>query len=410
MAGANLTTLDKILKELYLPNVTEQLNNEVLLLQRLESSTEEIVGRRAIVAVHKARSGAVGLADEDAALPASGNQQYENVVYNLKYLYGRVGVTGPAMAKTAKEAGSFLKALQSEIDGIRNDLKKDLGRQVWGSGLGNGLIAKCGTTTASNNVVLATDEALRKGHIHIGMRVDIGTAPNASDVATLRDVTGVDIPSKTVTISGAAVTTSGSHFVARAGNGGKEITGMTEIVSTAPATDPGSSLRVGTLDPSQSANSFWRNIADGNAGNPRAISQHLLATIFNESRIAGGEVSLLTGSFGMEREIFEILQPQVRYTEPTSLKGGYKALDFKGKPFVADVDHPFGRVHCLDERFLKVFNTRDWHFLDEDGNVLKWVSGFDKWEAVLARYMNMGATRRNTQGVLFDLSGDTTGV
>jgi hypothetical protein len=405
MAGATLTTLDKILKELYLPKVTEQLNNEVLLLQRLESSTEEIVGRRAIAAVHKARSGAVGVALEDTPLPASGNQQYENVIYDLKYLYGRVGVTGPAMAKTAKEAGAFLKALQSEIDGIRNDLRKDLGRQIWGSGLGNGLIAQCGVTSASTTVLLASDEPLRKGHIHIGMVVDIGTVgSSATDIATARTVTGVSISAKTITISGAVVTTGATHFVARSGNGGKEILGLTEIIPS------GGLGTIGQLDSSLPANAFWQSNSLFNSGTGRSVSNQLLATAFNTARVQAGEVSLMTGSFGMQREVFQLLQQLVRYTEPTDLKGGFKALEFMGKPFVADVDHPFGRMHFIDERFIKVFNTRDWHFLDEDGTVLKWVSGYDKWEAVLARYLNLGATRRNTHVVLGDLNGDTTGV
>ena len=156
MAGATLTTLSNILKDFYLPPVVEQLNNEVLLLQRLESQSEDLFGNRAVVPIHTARSGGIGPALEGAALPAAGNQQYNKATYDLKYLYGRIGVTGPSIAKTASEAGSFLRALKAEMDGIRADLRRDVARQVYGSGFGNGLIAKCGTTTAANVVVLAS--------------------------------------------------------------------------------------------------------------------------------------------------------------------------------------------------------------------------------------------------------------
>lgn len=400
MAGATLTTLDKILKELYLPPVQEQLNNEILLLQRLESSTEEIVGRRAIVPVHKGRSTAVGVAAEGAALPVSGSQGYDNAIYDLKYLYGRIQVTGPSMAKTAKEAGAFLKALQSEIDGIRNDLKKDLARQVYGSGLGNGLIAQCGTTTAANVVVLASAEALIKGHLYIGMNVDLGPVATPSSVASGVTITAINQATPSITVSGAAVTTSATTFVSRKGGGGAEVTGISEIVSTTPAVGV-----IGTIDAAVAGNEYWRNKA-ATAG---ALSVTNMATAFNEARIAGGDVSLMSGSFGMERAIFQLLQAQVRYAEPTQLAGGYKALEWQGKPFVADVDHPFGRVNFMDESTLKVFNTMDWHFLDEEGNVLKWVVGFDAWEAVLARYLNIGATRRNVHYVLSGVT-DPTGT
>jgi len=107
VAGATLTTLSNILKDFYLPPVVEQLNNEVLLLQRLESQSEDLFGNRAVVPVHTARSGGIGPALEGAALPAAGNQQYNKATYDLKYLYGRIGVTGPSIAKTAFRGGLF---------------------------------------------------------------------------------------------------------------------------------------------------------------------------------------------------------------------------------------------------------------------------------------------------------------
>ena len=402
MAGATLTTLSNILKDFYLPPVVEQLNNEILLLQRLDSKSEDLFGNQAVVPVHKARSGGIGIAAEGAALPAAGNQVYAKAVYDLKYMYGRISVTGPSMAKTASEAGAFLKALKSELDFIRTDLKKDTARQVYGSGQGNGLIAKCGVTTGANAVVLATDEALRKGHIHVGMVVDIGTSPGGTSVATGRNVTAVNIAAKTMTIDGAVVTTGATHFVARSGNGGAEITGITDIVSTT------SGGTIGGINSGTAGNEYWDNLRMTNGGTPRAISVTLMAQAYSQARVAGADVSLTVGSFGLQRALFELLQSQARYVNTMDFKGGFKGLDWQGNPFVADVDAPFGEILFLEEKSLKVFSPRDWHFLDEDGLTLKWVTGFDKWEAVLARYMNLGATRRNTQLVLGDLT-DSTG-
>jgi len=401
MAGATLTTLASILKDYYLPTVADQLNSEILMLQRLEPSAESLFGNQAVLAIHKGRNTGIGPAVEGGALPAAGNQQYARAVFNLIYLYGRVGVTGPGMAKTASAAGAYLQMLKSELDGIRVDLQKDLARQVYGSGLGNGLIAKCGTTTSSTTVVLASDEALRKGHLSIGMNVDIGTTGSPSTIASNVQITDVNIATPSITVSGSAVTTSSSHFVSRTGAAGGEITGLTDIVSTAANS-------IGGIDASTSGNSYWDNIRNMNGGTARPLALSLLSQAFNQCRIAGGMVSLMTGSFGLQRALFELLQSQVRFTTPTELAGGFTALEFQGKPFVPDVDHPFGRVHLLVEKELRLFSNRDWHFLDEDGDVLKWVPGFDKYEAVLARYVNLGVNRRNVQNVLGDLT-DTTG-
>lgn len=405
MAGATLSTLSNILKDFYLPPVVEQLNNEVLMLQRLEARDQELFGNVAVVPVHKDRSGGVGAVPEDGALPSAGNQGYAKATFDLKYLYGRIRVTGPAMAKTASEAGAFLQALKGEMDGIRNDLKKDLARQVYADGTGQ--IAQCGTTSASTTVVLSSAEALRKGHIHIGMVIDIGTAGDADSISgagTPRTVTDYNLTTPSITISGAAVTTSSSHFISRAGSrsatdgSSYEIDGLLKMVSTAANT-------VGNINGASAGNGYWQNIVDSTGGSP---TLDLFAQVFNRVRIAGGDTSIAVTTFGIQRGVFGQLSSNVRYVNTTDLKGGYTGIEVHGRPLVADVDAPFGKVFVLDEKFLKVFSPRDWHFLDEDGNVLKWVVGYDAWEAVLARYLNLGISRRNVQALITGLT-DTTG-
>ena len=60
MAGGTLTTVDSILKEYYLGPVQEQLNNEVLLLSRIEARSEDLVGKAAFVPLHTGRSSGIG--------------------------------------------------------------------------------------------------------------------------------------------------------------------------------------------------------------------------------------------------------------------------------------------------------------------------------------------------------------
>lgn len=400
--GAAIATLGAILKDLYLPPVVEQLNNQILLLQRIEPRSQELVGNQAVVPLHTARSGGIGSRAENAALPAAGSQGYAKAVFDLKYHYGRVRVTGVAMAKTASTAGAFLKALQGELDGIRRDLQLDLARQVYGDG--TAIIATCGTTTASTVVNISSDEPLRKGFIYIGMVIDIGTQAAPTTVVAAANVTDVSIANKTVTID-SSVTTSSSHFIFRSGNAlassvSNELTGLQALVATAANT-------VGGINAAGAGNAYWDNLRDNAAG---ALSLDIMTKAFNTVAVAGGDVSLMIGTPGMQRALFNLLQPQVRYVEPLQIKGGFKALEYMGQPMVADRLAPFGKIFFLDEEFVKVFSPGDWHFLDEDGDTLKWVVGFDAWEAVLARYLNLGISRRNVQFVEYGLTNDPAGI
>lgn len=401
--GATIASLGAVLKDLYLPPVVEQLNNEVYLFSKLDTSNEELVGNRAVVPLHTTRSGGIGPAAENVALPAAGSQGYDVAYFDIKPQYGRIRITGLAMEKTSKDSGAFLRGLESEISGIRNDLKRDMARQSYMDG--TGLIAQCGTTTASTTVVLANKEAIRKGWIYIGMIVDIGTAADARAVATGLTVTDVSVAAGTITVS-SSVTTSASHFVARSGaaaatTGGAvaagEITGLKALVSDAANT-------VGTINEAALGKSYWSPIRDTAT---TTLTSDALVQNMNQVRIAGGDVEIMLGSFGMQRKLFGLLQSQVRYVEPTTIAGGFKVLEFNGHPFVADRDAPFGHVYLLTlQDNVKVFANRDWHWLDEDGNILKWVSGFDAWEAVLARYLNIGIKRRNECCVMTNLATD----
>lgn len=388
--GATLTTLNSVLKEFYLPPVVEQLNNEVLLLQRLEARDQEISGKAAFIPLHTGRSGGIGARGELVALPDPGNQSYARAQYTLKYLYGVIRISGPSVELTNSEMGSFVQSLRSELDGIRNDLRKDVARQLYGNG--TGAIATCGVTAASNTVVLASSEAIDKGQLYVGQYVDIGTAASPTLRAQARTITAVSSAGPSITIDGAPVTTAGTDFVGRSGSRAAssvsyEMDGLASLVPSAANT-------FGGIDATAAGNAYWDNLRDA-AGSAVSETRHMQA--FNKVRINGGETSGIITNYGDQRKFWELLLSLRRYNDPMKFESGFQTLDFMGKPIIADIDCPLSTWYFLDERFIKVFANQDWHFLDQDNSTLKWDTNFDAWKAVLARYMNIGASRRNTQ-------------
>lgn len=405
MAGATLTTLANVLKEYYLPPVVEQLNNDVLLLQRLNASDKGIFGKSAYISIHRGRNTGVGARGENVALAAAGAQGYDRLAFDLSYQYARLRVTGPSMIKTSQEAGAFVEALRSEMDGVRNDVQKDMARQLYGDGTGT--IATVQTGASSATQTLTSDEALRKGQLFPGMVIDIGTTANP--VSSLDGTSGanpilsVSISAKTITMT-SSVSTTTSDKVVRQGsnfaNGTYEMSGIQQVIPS------GGANTFGGLDATASGKAYWDvQRLDGQG----ALTLDKMVQLYNTQRIAGGTPSAMYTSLGVQRTYYNLLQSQIRFQDPMQLAGGFEALSFNQKPLIADIDAPFGKIFFLDEPNLILFSDRDWHYLDEDGDVLKWVVGFDAWEAALARYVQLGAKRRNTQGVLFNLT-DATGA
>lgn len=408
--GASVaSTLSGVLKDVYTGTVVEQLNNEVLITQRLERDTVDFTGNQLVYSVHKQRSAGVFARGENVAFASPGAQQYAKPVYDVKGLYGRIRVTGLGRVKTAKDAGAFLRVLEGEIAGIKNDLKMDLARQLYGVGTGQ----ICGGSAAASTTVTLRDiantanisEPLRKGEIYIGMRLDIGTLANPVVQGTGIEVTGFSIANSTITVASAVTVTAGTHFLFREGNAAAssvsyEVSGLQNLLTTSAAS-------FGGIDASAAGNEYWDNQRINAAG---ALSLDILTQAFNTVTVAGGDVSAMISTPGMQRALFNLLQSQVRYTEPLNLKGGFKAIEYMGQPFIADRQAPFGKVFFLDERYLNIIDAGDWDWLNEDGNILKWVVGYDAWEAVLARYMNLAAKRRNTQLLLYGVTSDPNGI
>jgi len=205
------------------------------------------------------------------------------------------------------------------------------------------------------------------------MQIDGGTLAAPTTRFADRGVTDVSVSLAQITIDGAVVTmTSGTDFIFRQGNAAAssvsyEIAGLSQVIPTAANT-------FGGIDASAVGNGWWDVNRINAAG---ALTLDLMTQSVNTVTVAGGDTSGMISSPGIQRALFNLLQPQVRYVEPMTLKGGFKALDYFGQPFIADRQAPFGKVFFLDEKHLKMFDTGDWNWLDEDGNILKWVVGFD---------------------------------
>jgi hypothetical protein len=407
MAGATLTTLSNIMKNFYLGPIQTQLNNEILVQQLLGWTSENLVGLKAVLPLHSARSGAVGSRGELESLPTSGSQGFAQATYDLAYHYGMVQVSGQAIAKTASEAGAVLQAMKVELDGIRDDLKLNFARQIYGTG--DAIIQQCGSSGPSTTITLPSAEAILKGFLYVNQVLDIGTNANPQALVAATTVTDVDPSVPSITI-GTSVTTTAAHFLYVQGSAGPSTTyvnkemdgGLQKVVSTAANT-------VGTINGAAAGSKYWQNIVNTTGG---AISLSTLMQLGNQSWQAGassGEVATITTP-GLTRRLFETadFKSLVQFINQTEFKGGFSEVSFNvnGNQYKLYPDRhaPWGKVLGLHKKHIRLFSPADWDFLSRDGLTIRWVSGVDAYQAGLFRYANIGVDRRNTHFVASGLT------
>lgn len=404
--GLTLTLADAVLKEDYKGPVRKQINDAVVLLAQVDKNTEDLVGRRAIIPCHMTRNTGVGARLEGEVIPEAGNQGTVDEIVPLRNNYGRIRLTKQTITRMRTDRGAFIRATKLEMKGLVADCTRDVGRQVWSNS--NGVIATCGTTTAAAVVVLATttpEQVLVT--FAEGMRVDIGTVANPQLIASNRLITAVDFTNKTVTISGAAVTTSSSHFLFRQGAGGS-LTNQRELTGVATIVDDANSLF--GIDP---ATYFqWAAIAETNSGTNRPISENLVEKAAHRTQNRSGSCpNMLVGEDGVYRAAANLLQAQKRTVNTLDLKGGHKGLEFNfggdSAALTRDKDAVFagtGKLWGFSTSELVEYVDEDWSWEDEDGSVLqRSPDSTHSFEAYFYKFHEFATVRRNAHFVIEDL-------
>lgn len=406
---ATLATLNAVTKEVYEGRLNEQLNHDVVALRRIERSSEGVTnhvgGRYVVFPIHTRRNTGIGSRQESEMLPAAGQQGTQAAQVNLKYHYGSVQLTGQAISLIDKDFQSFIASMDLELNGLKDDLAKNMNRQVYGTG--NGAIAT--VRTAGSFTVIPVDSAKL---FNLGDLVDIVTLPNTVAV-TGRTVTNVDLTpgANTVTISGAAVTTTVGQIITRQGSGpvsatvNREITGFGAIVNntgTLYNIDP-------TVEP------VWKAEVDSNGGTLRAVSEGLFGQMADRIYTNGGKTTLILTSLGVRRAYANLLTQQRQFVNTTKFEGGFSGIAFttdRGEiPVVTDIDCPNNTAYFLNEKEIKLYRESDWSFMDLDGSkwqrVLNGAGGagtYDAYGATMYQYSELGTHRRNTHGVIRDLT------
>lgn len=405
--AATLTSASNILKEVYAPRIREQLNDSAVALKRVESSNSGIStdtatgGKYVTFPIHTRRNAGQGSRLEMEALPGAGQQGYASARIGLHSHYASIQLTGPVLRMTNTDPKAFAKALDEEVTRVKNDVNKEMNRQVYADGTGAiGVVKTAGTGV--NTFAVVDGRAFQLGEL-----VDIVTLPNTVAVSS-RTVNAIDLTAgaNTVTLSGATFNVAVGQIVTRQGSGpaasgNREITGFGAIVS--------SSGVLYNVDPS--VEPVWKSVIYSNGGTNRALNEGLMTQLADDIYTNGGSTSLMLTSLGVRRSYANLLT-QTRSTVNTQkFTGGFSGLAFttdRGDiPLVSDVDAPLNRIWYINEDALTYYRPEEWNWLDMDGSQWKQVTDsngvYDAWRAYLTEDHELGTDRRNTHGQLQDI-------
>jgi len=434
--GMNLSDAANVLKTFYIGPVREQLNQGNVLLANLERDTSRTAfrGKEAYIPLHTGRNVGVGARAESGTLPAAGNQGYTSSVWHMAYLYGRVALTGPAIAASQGSEGSFVELLDSEMKGLLQDVKNDCNRQLWHDGSALLTNVKTASSGTSTTVTVESTKFLSPGQVvDIKKRADLA-AITSGDGQTIQSITSstafvMDTTTTTEVDEGVYVGGVASNSTSR------EMWGLEAIVS---ASDPGNhgteaaATRLGQID--RSSNTFWQATE---LSGTKVLDDSLLdlQRAYDKAEIEG-ETSpgIILTSHATRREVAGALTSLRRFSEVGELKGGWTGIQFNNAVIVADKDASttndpandtngvwdissdaisagdFSRLYFIAPDSMHFQVLEDWQWMDEGGVLVRsgvGTSGVDEFEATLFSYQNLVCTRPNANVLLKDVASTT---
>ena len=383
----DLAAAQAVLKEDYIGPVREQLNNENPVIAKFVAKKQEATGKRFWVPLHYGRNNGVGYRSEGAQLPAAGNQKYKESTGTCKYLYGSIEITGPTIKSMRNDKGAFIRAVESEMKGLLKDLKDQRARALFGDGTG-----KLATFAANSNTNTLTVDKVK--YFQVGMNIDIVDAGGTVKVSN-RQITAIDKVDKTITISGAPVTTDPTDIAVVTGDYNVEAMGIGGIMNP--------NLVLQGIDPA--VETWWKpNVLD-NGGTLRNISQQLMRQAVDFAELEGGKIDLITTSYGVRAAFEALLQQNVRYVRPMTLEGGVNVLEYDGIPIFVDRYHESNRIFFLDSSEIDLYQLADFQWMEDDkGAVLSPVPGYDKYAATMFCYETLVTYKRNAHTALLDIT------
>jgi len=375
-----MQTFDTALKDIYEEPMRDQINiGSGIFLAKVEQTPKDIEGGRRVYKIAPyGVNGGTGSGSDTQALPVSGGNLYAPFVSGIKSIRGVIKFTDQVMKASRSSRAAFLSAMESEQDGLLKSARFTYGRQSYLNG--TGICTKCGETSNSTVVNVESTQYLIEGMI-----IDIVDAETGDPIpnGTQRRIVAVNRigNQKSIVLDGpTGVTTSSAHAIVEQGSFNQELTGMEAVFS-----------QDGSLYGLDKSNYPWLVPYRHDLQNTAIDDQTIVDTINFVEEYRGSNINLLIANPAVESEYYKYLEQTKRYVNTTTLEGGYKSLSVAGRPMVKDRFVKTGCLKLLDTTQWKMhtLDGGDWSWLDEDGKILKWVSGYAMWTAVLIKYCEL---------------------
>lgn len=396
----NVTSGLAELKNYYQGPIQDQLNQDVPIYRGASKGKHKWSGQQVIRPWRVRRNQGIGATSDGGVLPAIGRQTTVQAIIAAKYNYLRFGITGPMIAASQSDVGSFVRAAAYELEMGYNDLKSDLNRQLSWDGTGD-LARMNAAAGASTSIVIKGREDVEAAlkFVDVGLVFDLYTSAGSlvQSGITVNAITAGTPNSLTATITtNVPVTASAGDVLVRSNSFGQEVQGIltqldggtSTVFNVDRALYPSAQGNVLDLDGAQLSLDSLQQIED------------------QAERRGGATLTAVWSDYDSRRMYQKLLTADKRYVNTMQGDGGFankgqSYLEWNGKPWVADKDCP-PRIFMLDEKKIVKYVQKEMEFASETGTMYIAQPESDELEVRLRLFCNLFNEMPSGAGVIVD--------
>ena len=395
LAGAAMRVYDKVVHEqIFTKNVL--WNNILRNVAHTQGSTSKYMS------VHRGRNVGSAAGSESFTLPTAGNQQYTQATITMKYNFHQISLTDVALQASKRSKEFLVNALESEYNGAKNDMQRQLSRQ--GYGVGTGVICRVNDGAVDTTLTFDTPMVGKypADYFDIDNAIMFDSTAGSATSAAYTTVTAITGNYDMTVTSASGVADDDYVYLAHAnGTTSPTVSNINAEVLGLKALIDDSSNLVTLHNISRSTYIWWKSYVSSNA-TQRSLTEDLMHTTYLESRKKGNPSYGLT-HFDVYSAFGQILSPDRRYTSKMQLNGGFTGLEFNGLPIVPDYDCPYDELYFVDKSTLSVEDLAPISFLNEDGSILDRSATTPAWTATLRYYAQLANSAPNKSSALRDV-------
>jgi len=393
LANASMRVYDKVVHD-------QIFSKNVLFMNILKNVAHEVGATTKYISLHYDRNVGSAAGSETLTLPTAGNQQYLQANVTMKYNFHQLSITDVAIKASQRSKEFLVNVLESEYNGAKNDMQRQLSRQGYGDG--TGIICRVNDGAVDTTLTFDTPMVGKypSDYFSIGNAVCFASDTAGTTSAAYDTITAITGNYDMTVADDTGIADDDYVFIAHTAaapdtsNAAKEMMGLKGLIDDATNVATFEGLARGTYI-------WWKSYVSSNS-TQRSLTDALMHDAFLEAKKKGEPKYALT-HFDVYSAYGQFLSPDRRYTEDMKLKGGFTGVSFNNLPVVADYDCPYDELYFVDPSTLSVEDLAPMSFLDEDGSILDRSSTQPIWSATLRYYANLASSAPNKSSALRDV-------